>query len=195
MKKINKIFNNLKEKALNWYNSLDNKQRTITLITLVLIFIVLSILISNIRGLNRDRVIDYKNYDGYSFYVTGKTIDDNTYETLKHISSNIIKEYTQVQEYKMYKKEFNNFYNIVISDEYRNMYSKRKMFDKTKSFSDKARYCETDGDEFIPAGITNYYNNFYIIKYSSVIDETNYDSYIGIYLDSQYKKYYVWYIE
>ena len=87
-------------------------------------------------------------------------------------------------------------YDYCLLDDYKNNISKNDFINKSKEFYNNLSKIYSSTGDIFPNSITQYRENYYIVRYISYDDNGNEEeSYLGIALSPSNKKYYIWYLE
>ena len=175
-------------------NMNSSQKLLITIIFAALVMIVVKLGFENNSNLAE---IDYKVINGEYIYIASSVIDDNdVYVTLKSISDDFI---SICQGYKrnqnLDKISVEDVYNGVLTNEYKKSIKKKKFKERIEEFTNKINLISENNLSLIPDSITEYKENYYLVRYESSVNDKENNMYLGIMLDSSRQKYYIWYVE
>lgn len=178
-------------------SNLNNKQKLLLAIAfaLLMVFIVNILIGSNSRRLGES--IDYKNISGENLYTFSNIIEDeNIYVTIKSISDDFISTCLGYKKNEDNEKiNSDEIYNTFLENEYKKNISKGKFEKEVEELVSNVKKVNENNFSLIPKNITEYKENYYLVKYEFKFDEELLEIYIGIMLDDIDKQYYIWYLE
>ena len=192
MKIVDKIKVNINKRISN----LTNVQKLIYSIVflIVMIFIIKFIF----DGILKEKTlgVDYKNTTGNEIYTLSSIISDNDlYAQIKKAGDQFISKAQSISNDALTSKDINELYKYCLYSEYKDSISKNKFCEKAKDFYTRLSYKLNTDLEIVPDSITEYREEFYLLKFISYNNEEEFVSYLGIALDSDTKKFYIWYLE
>lgn len=186
---INNKFYNIKKSIME----MSKVQKLILSIILVLIIFLISKIIPVLFD-EDDVRYDYKKDDIAIYYLLqNQVMDDNVIVTLKSIAEDFFGKTKQYYDGKQIT--VNNLYDECLTDEYKSNISKSDFTEKYNQALDKVNSLKSINGELFPEKITMDKYGYYILKFSNNVEENVIDLYMGISLDTNNKKYYIWYLQ
>ena len=186
-----KKLSSFKNKIYNGISNLSYKQKFMYSIIGLLILLVITFVITRMSK-SGDLDIDYNNVTGDELYTMSNIISDNNiYVQVKEVADNFI----SVSSQDSLDNYIKNIYNYCLTSSYKNSISRRDFINKSKEFNEKVGIMISTNVDIVPDSITQYVDNYYLVKYVINDDNGTQEAYLGIVLDSSTKKYYIWYLE
>ncbi len=188
--KINNTISKIKNGIKKYYDELEAKQKIILLTIVVIILFT----IVNLFSIDRNKLVDYKNYDSSMEYITMNDLtDNNLYVTLSSISKDFLEKSDKYENGK--KINIKEIYDTILNEEYSDYLSKNKFEKLYKECVNKADKIKTVNGELLPENIVVDLNGNYMVKYSCTTNEEEITLFVGIQINTAYNKYYIWYLE
>ena len=186
---INNKFYNIKKSIME----MNKVQKLILSIILVLIIFLISKIIPVLFD-DDDVRYDYKK-DDISIYYTlqNQVMDDDVIVTLKSIAEDFFGKTKQYCDGK--QVTINKLYDECLTDEYKSNISKSDFTEKYNQALDKVNSLKSINGELFSDKITMDNDGYYILRFSDDFEENEFKLYLGISLDVNNKKYYVWYLQ
>lgn len=189
------IVSNLKNKIIKIISNLTSIQKLMYSIIFLLIMIFITKFLFGYIFSDNLLNIDYKSISGDSLYSLSSIIyDDNTYAQVKTIADNFINSISLLSS-QYDNSSIDTIYNYCLYSEYKKTISKKEFIEKSSDFYNNVSKIYYNNGDIIPDAITQYRNNFYLIKYVVDDGDNSIESYLGIALDVDNQKYYIWYLE
>lgn len=189
------IVSNLKNKIIKIISNLTSIQKLMYSIIFLLIMIFITKFLFGYIFSDNLLNIDYKSISGDSLYSLSSIIyDDNTYAQVKTIADNFINSISLLSS-QYDNSSIDTIYNYCLYSEYKKTISKKEFIEKSSDFYNNVSKIYYNNCDIIPDAITQYRNNFYLIKYVVDDGDNSIESYLGIALDVDNQKYYIWYLE
>lgn len=181
-------------KLVDIKGNVTSKQRLVFLVTMLILIIVVFFVLKNINKKNEG--IDYNNTNLSDFKINSSTINDRgIFWNLNEIVTNYINSYQA--EYNKESKSFEDYYKA-LDPNYKKFTGKKKYLELSNNIVNKVLGENRDILTALPNPVItevkklDKFDSAYLCKLSTVNE--NDEAYIGIVLDTQNKRYNIFYI-